>query len=79
VNGPGFDFCVEDGRFPVTRIIVFPGDPGESFLMTKLTSTREDLCPAGHHPRMPPPPWAALPPSQIELFRTWIEEGAMFN
>jgi hypothetical protein len=77
VNGPGFDFCpeVSSGLF-VTKTIVVPGDPEGSYLVEKITSTREDLCRDGHHPRMPPPPWPALSAAQIALVSTWIRQGA---
>jgi hypothetical protein len=78
VNGPGTDFCVAGPTFR-SRIIVVPGRPADSYLIEKITSSREDLCKDAHHPRMPPPPWPPLPAEDIALFTRWVEEGARQN
>jgi hypothetical protein len=80
VNVPGMDFC--DPSVPTTYVlktIVVPGRPEDSFLLEQLTSTREELCPDHHWPRMPPPPAPPLSPERIELIRRWIAEGALPN
>ena len=78
VNGPGVDFCVPSGLF-VQKIVVVPGRPQDSFLIEKISSTREELCTANHYPRMPPPPRPMLSAAQIELWSRWISEGATEN
>lgn len=80
-NGFGFDFCAEPPEGPLftTRMLVVPGAPEQSFLVEKLTSTREEWCRDGHAPRMPPPPMPALEPAQIETIAAWIREGAFYN
>ena len=77
VNGPGVDFCVPSGF--VQKIVVVPGRPQDSFLIEKISSTREELCTANHYPRMPPPPRPSLSAAQIELWSRWISEGAAQN
>ena len=47
------------------------GDPDDSEFFEVLTEKGED--------RMPPPPYAALNSSQIQLLRQWILQGAQEN
>jgi hypothetical protein len=80
VNAPGFDFCSEpDGGIFVERTIVVPFAPEQSYLVAKITSTREEPCPQLHSPRMPPPPMPPLASDQVETIVTWIREGALPN
>jgi hypothetical protein len=81
VNGPGWDFCVDPdpGSIYATKVVVVPGAPNESFLVEKITSTREEPCRELHHPRMPPPPMPPLTPAQIATIVGWISEGALNN
>ena len=83
VNGPGFDFCIDEkpinGLF-VPRTIVVPGDPEASFLMWKIAPLTEEPCQdPTHSRRMPPAPRPSLPAAQIALIETWIREGALQN
>ena len=78
-SGPGFDFCVDTPEPDLQRIIVVPGDPEMSFLVMKITSTREEPCRDNHYPRMPPPQFPSLPPAEIETIVSWIREGARDN
>jgi hypothetical protein len=48
-----------------------PGDPNDSELFETLTDDGDDL--------MPPPPFDPLNSEQIQLIRTWIEQGAKNN
>lgn len=53
-------------------IVVKPGDVDASELFYRITSEDED--------RMPPPDGhAALRPSEVELIRRWIQQGAAWN
>ena len=79
VNGPGFDFCAVSSELYVLKMVVVPGRPEESFLLEKISSTREEPCRDFHHPRMPPPPRPSLSAEQIELWTRWIAEGAVQN
>ena len=49
-----------------------PGDPDGSEIFEKITETDPDK-------RMPPPPNTALTPDQINIIKTWIEQGALNN
>jgi hypothetical protein len=82
VNGPGFDFCADPpmgGGLYVERIIVVPGRPEQSYLVEKLSSTREDTCRSNHHPRMPPPPRPRWTAAQVAAVVSWIRQGALDN
>jgi hypothetical protein len=79
VGGPGSDFCVSPSELYVEKMVVVPGRPEESFLIEKISSTREEPCNDLHHPRMPPPPRPSLSSGQIELWTRWIAEGAVQN
>ena len=48
-----------------------PGDPKDSEFFETLTDDGDDL--------MPPPPYDPLSSEQIQLIRTWIEQGAKNN
>lgn len=52
--------------------MVVPGDPGESELYEVITETDPDKI-------MPEPPNPPLSASQINLIRTWIEQGGQNN
>lgn len=52
------------------RMLVAPGQPSESYLLSKMTGT--DLCMGGQMPKGDPP-WSA---EQIELLSSWICQGA---
>ncbi len=53
--------------------IIRPGDPDQSEVYQRITAADESL-------RMPPPDSKlALTPDEIELIRTWIEQGASWN
>jgi hypothetical protein len=79
VNAPGFDFCIDTADAYLVKTIVVPGYPAESFLIDKLSSTRETPCKENHYPRMPPPPLPRLDPAQIDMIARWIREGAQDN
>ena len=51
---------------------VVPGDPTESELYEVLIDGKAEE-------RMPPPPSSALPPTDIAMIKTWIEQGAKNN
>lgn len=72
------DFCIETDRPEgyELRTLVVPGHPEESYLLEKLTSTRTELCRAGHWPRMPPLSYPPLAAAQIAMIRDWIQNGA---
>ena len=54
----------ESGAIPIV-----PGKPDESEVVSRITSSDDDL-------RMPPPDSSkSLTPEEIELIRTWIAEG----
>lgn len=55
----------------ITKGKIKPGDPGDSEFFETLTDGGED--------RMPPQPYARLDAEQIELLKTWIEQGAKNN
>lgn len=55
------------------RLLVSPGAPDASYLVNKLEGT--NLCSGGQMPLR----GAALPASQIALFRDWICQGAPNN
>jgi hypothetical protein len=82
VNGPGFDFCVDtpaDGIY-TSRVIVVPGDPDGSYLITKIAPPTDAPCQdPTHHRRMPPDPRPALPQTSIDTIVQWIREGALNN
>lgn len=77
LEGPGTDFCVPIGF--VSKRLVVAGRPEQSLLIEKITSMREELCNSAHHPRMPPRPRPPLPAVEIDLFTTWVVEGALRN
>jgi hypothetical protein len=47
------------------------GDPNDSEFFESLTDNGDDL--------MPPPPYNPLNPEQIQLIKTWIQQGAKNN
>ncbi len=49
-----------------------PGDPYGSEIFEKITETDPEK-------RMPPPPGTALTSVQIDIIKTWIEQGALNN
>src|SRR5262249_22076841 len=53
--------------------VVLPGDPDRSEVVRRITSTDPAV-------RMPPP-WSnrVLAPSEVELLRTWIAQGAEYR
>lgn len=55
--------------------LVTPGDPDDSFLVTKIEAELPAAC-GLRMPRNGPP---YLTPAQITTIRTWISEGAMDN
>ena len=66
VNGPGFDFCIDGRRWASTRqrVIVVPGDPAGSYLVTKIAPPTDAPCQdPTHHRRMPPAPLEPLTPA----------------
>jgi hypothetical protein len=79
VDGPGFDFCTDTADTYEQRTIVVPRYPELSFLIDKISSTRETPCKDNHAPRMPPPPRPPLDPSQIDMIASWIRDGAPDN
>ena len=82
VNGPGFDFCIDDTTTGIyaPRVIVVPGDPGASYLVTKIAPPTDAPCQdPTHHRRMPPDPREPLPQSAIDTIVRWISEGALQN
>jgi hypothetical protein len=79
VNGVGSDFCPDPPPYITVRTIVIPGEPEHSYLVEKISSTREDLCREGHHPRMPPAPRPRLSSPEIGIITSWIREGAEEN
>jgi len=81
VNGPGFDFCVDGpvGQFQM-RVIVVPGDPDGSYLITKIAPPTDAPCQdPTHHRRMPPDPLEPLSAEAIATIVQWISEGALQN
>jgi len=82
VNGPGFDFCVDqpsDGIY-TSRVIVVPGDPMSSYLLLKIAPPTEAPCQdPTHHRRMPPAPMDPLPPAAIDTIIQWVNDGALAN
>jgi len=58
----------------VDGLLVAPGAPQDSYLLTKLTAGTDT--PAAVGERMPPPPAAPLPERVIDEIRRWIAEGA---
>jgi len=82
VNGPGFDFCSDqtsNGAYE-PRTIVIPGDPVDSYLVTKVAPPTEEPCrDPTHHLRMPPAPMDPLPPAAIDTIIAWIKDGALAN
>lgn len=52
--------------------VIKPGKPFDGDLMEAITSTDPDK-------RMPPPPAAPLSQTQIDMLRTWIQQGAKNN
>ena len=80
INGPGFDFCVDGPEPMLTRVIVVPGDPDASYLVTKIAPPTEEPCQdPTHHRRMPPDPMPALSADAIAKIVLWIREGALLN
>ena len=82
VNGPGFDFCIDSTTVGIyaQRVIVVPGDPGASYLVTKIAPPTDAPCQdPTHHRRMPPDPREPLPQSAIDTIVRWISEGALQN
>jgi hypothetical protein len=80
VNGPGFDFCTDGPDLFVQRVIVVPGDPDASYLVTKIAPSTDVPCQdPTHHRRMPPDPLAPLGAEAIAKIVQWIREGALLN
>jgi hypothetical protein len=82
VNGPGFDFCIDGTTTGIyaPRVIVVPGDPAGSYLVTKIEPPTDAPCQdPTHHRRMPPAPLEPLTPESIDTIVRWISEGALQN
>jgi len=80
VNGPGFDFCTDGPDLFVQRVVVVPGDPDASYLVTKIAPPTDEPCQdPTHHRRMPPDPMAPLSAESIGKIVQWIREGALLN
>jgi hypothetical protein len=68
VGTKGLDHC---SNKPAMRVV--PGDPDNSFVMTKIRAP-DVIC--SLETRMPPPPAEMLPACEIEAIRRWIVAGA---
>ncbi len=82
VNGPGFDFCIDDTTMGIyaSRVLVVPGDPAASYLVTKIAPPTDAPCQdPTHHRRMPPAPREPLTQASIDTIVRWISEGALQN
>lgn len=55
--------------------LIEPGEPGQSYLLIKLKGTQETVGGSGLQMPFPQP----LDDEQIEMTRTWIEQGAANN
>ena len=68
----GLRFDIKEGAFAKAGVIV-PGDSSSSRLIKRMSATEPEM-------RMPPAASErTLSPTQIELFRRWIDEGAKWD